>query len=72
MLGIFTVLVPDSMSPIIADADPVNPTFTVGWLDYAQARGFGTDPAPLAEGQASGGTGGAVRARQLLRRRGLR
>ena len=33
------------MSPIIADADPINPTFTVGWLDYAQARGCGTDPA---------------------------
>jgi transposase len=43
--GIFKVLIPDNMSPIIADADPVNPTFTVGWLDYAQARGFGTDPA---------------------------
>ena len=27
------------------NADPINPTFTVGWLDYAQARGFGTDPA---------------------------
>ena len=33
------------MSPIIASADPINPTFTVGWLDYVQARGFGTDPA---------------------------
>jgi transposase len=43
--GTFKVLVPDNMSPIVADADPVNPTFTVGWLDYAQARGFGTDPA---------------------------
>jgi hypothetical protein len=43
--GVFKVLVPDNMSPIIADADPVNPRFTVGWLDYAQARGFGTDPA---------------------------
>ena len=43
--GIFKVLVPDNMSPVIADADPVNPTFTAGWLDYAQARGFGTDPA---------------------------
>ena len=43
--GIFKVLIPDNMSPVIADADPVNPTFTVGWLDYAQARGFGTDPA---------------------------
>jgi transposase len=43
--GIFKVLIPDNMSPVIADADPVNPTFTAGWLDYAQARGFGTDPA---------------------------
>ena len=43
--GTFKVLVPDNMSPIVADADPVNPTFTAGWLDYTQARGFGTDPA---------------------------
>jgi transposase len=43
--GTFRVLVPDNMSPVVADADPVNPTFTLGWLDYAQARGFGTDPA---------------------------
>ena len=43
--GTFKVLVPDNMSPVVADADPVNPTFTPGWLDYAQARGFGTDPA---------------------------
>lgn len=43
--GTFRVLVPDNMSPVVADADAVNPTFTVGWLDYAQARGFGTDPA---------------------------
>ena len=43
--GTFKVLVPDNMSPVVADADPVNPTFTVGWLDYAQARAFGTDPA---------------------------
>jgi transposase len=43
--GTFAVLIPDNMSPIVADADPINPTFTPGWLDYAQARGFGTDPA---------------------------
>ena len=43
--GVFAVLIPDNMSPIIASADPINPTFTVGWLDYVQARGFGTDPA---------------------------
>jgi hypothetical protein len=43
--GVFRVLIPDNLSPVIADADPVNPMFTAGWLDYAQARGFGTDPA---------------------------
>jgi transposase len=43
--GVFRVLVPDNMSPVVAAADPVNPTFTDGWLDYSQARGFGTDPA---------------------------
>jgi len=43
--GIFKVLIPDNMRPIVLNADPVNPTFSDGWLDYAQARGFGTDPA---------------------------
>ncbi len=43
--GVFAVLIPDNMSAVVADADPVNPTFTLGWLDYAQARGFVTDPA---------------------------
>jgi len=43
--GIFQVLVPDNMKPVVVNADPINPTFSVGWLDYAQARGFGTDPA---------------------------
>jgi transposase len=33
------------MKPVVINADPVNPTFSDGRLDYAQARGFGTDPA---------------------------
>lgn len=43
--GIFRVLIPDNLSPVVADADPLCPRFTVGWLEYAQARGFVTDPA---------------------------
>jgi transposase len=43
--GIFKVLIPDNASPIVADADAVNPRFTVGWLDYAQHAGFATDAA---------------------------
>lgn len=43
--GVFRVLVPDNLKPVVAHPDAVTPRFTVGWLDYAQARGFGTDPA---------------------------
>lgn len=43
--GIFKVLVPDNLKPVVINTDPVNSTFSDGWLDYAQARGFGTDPA---------------------------
>jgi transposase len=43
--GVFKVLIPDNLSPVITDADAVNPTFTAGWLDYAQHAGFATDPA---------------------------
>ena len=39
------MLVPDNTSAIVSDADAVNPHFTAGWLDYAQHRGFATDPA---------------------------
>ena len=52
--GVFKVLVPDNMSAIVAQADAVNPRFTVGWLDYAQARGFLTDPARVAHPQDKG------------------
>jgi transposase len=43
--GVFKVLIPDNASAVVADADAVNPRFTVGWLDYAQHCGFATDPA---------------------------
>src|SRR5580693_5965563 len=43
--GVFRVLVPDNMSPVVAKADAVNPRLTREWLEYAQARGFVTGPA---------------------------
>lgn len=43
--GCFRVLIPDNMSPIVADADALNPRLTPGWLDYAQHCGFVTDTA---------------------------
>jgi transposase len=41
--GVFKVIIPDNAPAIVADADAVNPRFTVGWLDYAQHTGFATD-----------------------------
>jgi hypothetical protein len=49
--GVFKVLIPDNMKVIVAKADSVNPQFTVGWLEYAQARGFLTDAARVAHPQ---------------------
>jgi len=43
--GVFKVLIPDNLKPVIAAADAVNPQFTRGWLDYAGHGGFLTDPA---------------------------
>lgn len=46
--GVFRVLIPDNLTPVVAHPDALNPRFSVGWLDYAQARGFVTDPARVA------------------------
>jgi transposase len=43
--GAFRVMVCDNASAIVASADPVNPRFTAGWLDYAQHCGLATDAA---------------------------
>ncbi len=43
--GVFKVLIPDNLKPVVTDADPVNPRLSTGWLDYAQHAGFVTDPA---------------------------
>ncbi|WP_206426091.1 Mu transposase domain-containing protein [Nakamurella antarctica] len=43
--GVFKVVVPDNMKPVVAKADAVNPQLSVGWLDYSQHAGFHTDTA---------------------------
>lgn len=49
--GVFKVLIPDNLKPVVTDADPVNPRLSVGWLDYSQHAGFGTDPARVRSPQ---------------------
>jgi hypothetical protein len=43
--GVFKVIIPDNLKPVVTDADAVNPTLSTGWLDYAQHVGFATDTA---------------------------
>lgn len=49
--GVFKVLVPDNLKPVVTSADTVNPQLSKGWLDYAQHVGFGTDPARVRSPQ---------------------
>jgi len=49
--GVFAVLVPDNLAPVVAKADGVSPRFTDAFVEYAQARGFVTDPARVRSPQ---------------------
>ena len=49
--GVFRVLIPDNLKPVVTNADSVNPQLSKGWLDYAQHVGFGTDPARVRSPQ---------------------
>ncbi len=49
--GVFKVLIPDNLTPVVTNADAVNPRLAVGWLDYAQHVGFGTDPTRISSPQ---------------------
>ncbi|HEX5881041.1 MAG TPA: IS21 family transposase [Actinomycetota bacterium] len=45
--GVFKVLIPDNLRPVVTEADAVNPRLSTGWLDYAQHAGFVTDTARI-------------------------
>jgi transposase len=49
--GCFKVLIPNNHKPVVTKADAVNPRLSVGWLDYAQHVGFGTDPTRVRSPQ---------------------
>ncbi len=58
--GVFKVIVPVEAQAIVADAGAVNPRFTVGWLDYAQHRGFATDVTRVRSAHGEPGAEPAV------------
>ncbi len=43
--GVLEGIIPDNTKAIVVKADPIKPIFNVGFLEYAQARGFYIDPA---------------------------
>lgn len=43
--GVFKVLIPDNLKPIVDSADPLEPRFNQAFIEYAQATGFLIDPA---------------------------
>jgi transposase len=43
--GVFKVLIPDNLTPVVTKADGIEPRFNEAFVEYAQTRGFVIDPA---------------------------
>jgi transposase len=52
--GMFTVLIPDNLTPVVTRADRLEPGWNRQWLEYMQARGLACDPARVASPQDKG------------------
>jgi transposase len=52
--GMFRVIVPDNLKPVVDGADRLAPRFNRQWLEYVQARGLVTDPARVRSPQDKG------------------
>lgn len=52
--GVFPVLIPDNLKPVVTEADRLDPRWNREWLEYAQARGIVADAARVASPQDKG------------------
>jgi transposase len=52
--GMFKVLVPDNLKPVVDKADRLEPRWNREWLEYMQARGLVCDPARVRSPQDKG------------------
>jgi hypothetical protein len=52
--GMFPVLIPDNLKPVVDAADRLEPRWNREWLEYAQARGLAVDPARVRSPQDKG------------------
>ena len=46
--GVFKVLIPDNLTPVVTTADRLEPRLNEAFVEYAQSRGFVIDPARVA------------------------
>lgn len=46
--GVFKVLIPDNLTPVVTTADKLEPRLNEAFVEYAQSRGFVIDPARVA------------------------
>jgi transposase len=49
--GVFATVIPDNLSAVVDDADPLAPRLNQAFVEYAQARGFRVDPARVRRPQ---------------------
>ena len=49
--GVFAVIIPDNLKPVVDQADALDPRFNDAFREYAQARGFVIDPARVRHPQ---------------------
>ena len=47
--GVFPILLPDNLTPIVQNADAVHPVFNTTFVEYSQSRGFELDPARVRQ-----------------------
>jgi transposase len=52
--GVFKVIIPDNLKPVVDGADRLEPRWNREWLEYAQARGLAVDPARVRSPQDKG------------------
>ena len=49
--GVFRTVIPDNLSAVVDDADPLAPRLNQAFVEYAQSRGFHIDPARVRRPQ---------------------
>jgi transposase len=59
--GVFAVVIPDNLKPVVDRADALDPRFNDAFREYAQARGFVVDPARVRHPQDKPRVESAVR-----------